>query len=87
MQTHFGKEAKDGDYVIVLDVNYMGRSAKTYIAKVYKGKAYTGQKRTPQNSKYIHKAIAEIVISESIVPSNTKALIEEDIRIHNKEVR
>ena len=86
MQTHFGPEAKDGDYVIVLDVNYVGRSATNYIAKVHKGKAYTGRTMyTPRKIKYIHKIGAEIVIPESIVPEETKALIEEDIRIHNKE--
>ena len=86
MQTHFGPEAKDGDYVIVLDVNYVGRSATNYIAKVHKGRAYTGRTfYTRGDTKYIHKIGAEIVISESIVPEEIKALIEEDIRIHNKE--
>lgn len=86
MPTHFGPEAKDGDYVIVLDVNYVGRSATNYIAKVYKGKAYTGRRMCVSGKwKYIHKIGAEIVIPESIVPEDIKALIEEDIRIHNKE--
>lgn len=86
MQTHFGPEAKDGDYVIVLDVNYAGRRATNYIAKVHKGKAYTGRMfYTRGDTKYIHKLGAEIVIPESIVSEETKALIEEDIRIHNKE--
>lgn len=84
MPTHFGPEAKDGDYVIVLDVNYVGRSATNYIAKVHKGKAYTGIKMRGTH-KYIHKIGAEIVIPESIVPEDIKVLIEEDIRIHNKE--
>ena len=86
MPTHFGPEAKDGDYVIVLDVNYVGRSATNYIAKVYKGKAYTGRRMYASGKlKYIHKIGAEIVIPESIVPEEIKALIEEDIRVHNKE--
>ena len=84
MMTRFGPEANDGDYVIVLDVNYVGRSATNYIGKVYKGKAYTGIKMRGTH-KYIHKIGAEIVIPESIVPEETKARIEEDIRIHNKE--
>ena len=84
MQTHFGPEAKDGDYVIVLDVNYVGRRATNYIAKVYKSKAYTGIKMCGTH-KYIHKIGAEIVIPESIVPEETKSRIEEDIKIHNKE--
>lgn len=86
MQTHFGPEANDGDYVIVLDVNYVGRTATNYIAKVHKGKAYTGKTMYARGErKYIHKIGAEIVIPESIVPEDIKALIEEDIRIHNKE--
>ena len=85
MQTRFGQEANDGDYVIVMDVNYIGRSAKTYIAKVYNGKAYTGKTYSPAKPKYIHKNIAEVVIHESIVPDETRQLIEEDIKIHNKD--
>lgn len=86
MQTHFGPEAKDGDYVIVLDVNYVGRTATNYIAKVHKGKAYTGRAFYARgDTRYIHKIGAEIVIPESIVPEETKALIEKDIKIHNKE--
>ncbi len=84
MQTKFGPEAKDGDYVIVLDVDYVHRRATSYIAKVYNGKAYTGYKMNGgRDAKYIHKLIAQIIIPESIVSEETKALIEEDIRIHN----
>ena len=84
MTTKFGPEARDGDYVIVLDVDYVHRRAVNYIAKVYKNKAYTGYKMNYNlGNKYIHKLEAQIVISESIVSAEDKALIEEDIRIHN----
>lgn len=84
MNTKFGQEAKDGDYVIVLDADYIHRKATTYIAKVYKGKAYTGYKMNyNRGTKYIHKREAQVIIPVSIVPEETKALIEEDIRIHN----
>ena len=87
MTTKFGKEAQDGDYVIVLDTDYVHRRATNYIAKVYKNKAYTGQKMysAKGESRYIHKITAEVVISESIVPEETKKLIEGDIKIHNKD--
>lgn len=84
MKTKFGPEAKDGDYVIVLDVDYVHRNAVNYIAKVYQNKAYTGYKMNyNRGTKYIHKLEAQVVISEFIVPEELKVLIEEDIRIHN----
>lgn len=83
MYTNFGPEAKEGDYVIVLDSDYVHRRGVNYIAKVHGDKAYTGKKMTG-NGKYIHKLGAVIVISESVVPEETKKLIEEDIRIHTK---
>lgn len=83
MKTKFGPEAKDGDYVIVLDADYVHRRATSYIAKVYRGKAYTGYKMNYNRStKYIHKLEAQVVISETIVPEETKTLIEEDIKMH-----
>jgi hypothetical protein len=33
MQTRFGKEAQNSDYVIVLDVDYVHRRAANYIAE------------------------------------------------------
>jgi hypothetical protein len=85
MKTKFGQEAQNGDYVIVLDVDYVHRSATTYIAKVYNNKAYTGYKMNyNRGTKYIHKLEAQVVIPESVVDEETKALIEEDIKIHMK---
>lgn len=83
MYTSFGPEAKDGDYVIVLDNDYVHRRATNYIAKVYGDKAYTGHTMVG-NGKYIHKLGAVVVVPESIVPEETKKLIEEDIRNHSK---
>lgn len=85
MKTVFGPEAKEGDYVIVLDVDYTHRRATNYIAKVYNNKAYTGRKSNNGFGKYIHKLNAQIVISEFIVSEEIKDLIEEDIKISNKE--
>ena len=86
MTTRFGPEAKDGDYVIVLDADYIHRSATNYIGKVCRNKAYTGMRQRNINSyKFIHKIIAEVVIPESIVPEEIKEKIEEDIKLHAKE--
>lgn len=43
MNTYIGPEAKDGDYVLVLEFDYAHRKADNYVAKVYNGKAYTGR--------------------------------------------
>ena len=83
MDTRFGPEAKNGDYVIVLDADYVHRRATNYIAKVHKNKAYTGQTmRTSKGTRYIHKIVAEVVISEDMVPEEPKLLIEKDISIN-----
>lgn len=79
MFTRFGPEAKDGDYVIVLDADYVHRRATNYLGKVYKDKVYTGKKMNGGRGKYIHKLIAEMVIDESYVPEERKEEIEEDI--------
>ena len=82
MLTKFGPEAQNGDYVIVLDVNYIGRKANNYIARIYNGIAYTGEKMYSKD-KFIHKKIAEVVIPETIVPQEVKDKIYEDIKLHN----
>ena len=88
MWTKFGPEARDGDYVIVLDVDYMHRRAVNYIAKVYKGKAYTGiEMNSAKGRKFIHKTDAQIVIPESIVSEETKARIAEDIKSCNYKMQ
>lgn len=82
MITKFGPEAQNGDYVIVLDFNYVGRQAGTHIARIYNGTAYTGEKMYSKD-KFIHKKIAEVVIPETIVPQEVKDKIHEDIKCHN----
>lgn len=86
MKTKFGPEAKDGDYVIVLDADYVHRRARNLVAKVYNDKAYTGvwMYSSSGKHKYLHKLEAQIVIPESIVDDETKRLIEEDIKAHTK---
>ena len=80
IETRFGPIAQNGDYVLVVDFNYMKRKCDTYIARVYQGKAYTGVR---VNNKYIHKLKAEVVIPESYVTPYRKRLILEDIAWHN----
>jgi hypothetical protein len=86
MTTKFGPEAKNGDYVIVLDVDYVHRRARNLIARVHNNKAYTGiwMYSSSGKQKYLHKLEAQIVIPESIVDEETKKFIEEDIKIHIK---
>lgn len=84
MQTVYGPEAQNGDYVLVLDVNYMARSGATYLAKVHNGKAYTGKRIPTTNGiRYIHKKVAQVVVPADIVPEETKREIEYNIDIHN----
>ena len=83
MQTRFGPEAKNGDYVIVLDADYVHRSARNLIGKVCGNKVYTGMRqRDIRTYNFIHKKIAEIVIPESMVPEEIKEKIEEDINLN-----
>lgn len=83
LETKFGPMAQDGNFVLVVDFNYMKRKCDTYIARVYKNTAYTGMKKVPYDSHYIHKKVALAVIPESYVPSETKDKIYEDMAIHN----
>lgn len=82
MQTKYGPEAQEGDYVLVLDIDYWHGKGRTLIAQVYKNKAYTG---TETKGKFIHKNIAEIIISENLVSQEIKDLIKKDIELHNTE--
>lgn len=82
LETKIGPMAQNGDYVIVVDFNYMKRKCDTYIARVYNGKAYTGV-RIPGTTKYIHKLRAECIIPETYVPEEVKRKIIEDIVMHN----
>lgn len=82
LETKFGPTAHNGDYVIVVDFNYMKRQCDTYVARVYNNKAYTGVRR-PGSDKCIHKLKAETVIPESYVSDEKKRAIMEDIIRHN----
>ena len=82
LETKFGPMAQHGDYVLVVDFNYMKRKCDTYVARVYRGKAYTGV-RIPGTNKYLHKLRAEAIIPENYIPEEVKQKIFEDIAMHN----
>ena len=84
LETKFGPMAQDGDYVLVVDFNYLKRKCDTYVARVYRGKAYTGV-HIPGTDKYIHKLRAECVIPENYISQEEKRKICEDIAIHNRD--
>ena len=84
LETKFGPMARDGDFVLVVDFNYMKRKCETYIARVYRGKAYTGV-RIPGTVKYVHKMKAECIIPEHYVPQEVKQKIYEDMAMHNRD--
>lgn len=83
LETKFGPPAQDGDYVLVVDFNYMKRKCETYVARVYRGKAYTGM-RVPGTANYVHKMKAECIIPENYVSQEVKRKIYEDMAIHNR---
>lgn len=85
IETKFGPMAQSGDYVLIVDFNYMRRKCETYIARVYKGKAYTGV-RIPGTRRYLHKTKAEIVIPDLYVSEEVKKRIIEDIVMHNGSI-
>lgn len=84
LPTKFGPTAQDGDYVLVVDFNYMKRKCDTYVARVYRDKAYTGV-RIPGTNKYVHKLRAECVVPENYVSQDVKCKIYEDMAIHNQD--
>lgn len=84
LETKFGPMAQDGDYVLVVDFNYIKRTCNTYMARVYHDKAYTGV-RIPGTTKYVHKLRAECVIPENYVPQEVRKKIYEDMAIHNRD--
>lgn len=83
LETKFGPMAQDGDYVLVVDFNYMKRKCETYMARVYCDKAYTGV-CTPGTGKYVHKLRAEAILPENYIPEEVKQKIFEDIAMHNE---
>ena len=85
LETKFGPMAQDGDYVLVVDFNYMKRKCETYMARVYRGKAYTGV-RMPGTNQYVHKMKAECVIPANYVPEESKRKMQEDMAMHNPDI-
>lgn len=84
LETKFGPMAQNGDYVLVVDFNYMKRQCETYVARVYRDKAYTGVRRSGTD-KYIHKIKAECVIPERYVSNEQQRKICRDMAIHNPD--
>ena len=82
LETKFGPTAQNGDYVLVVDFNYMKRKCETYLAYVYRDKAYTGV-RIPGTTKYVHKLRAEMIVPENYVPLEVQHKIKRDVALHN----
>ena len=78
LETKYGPFAQNGDYVIVVDFNYMKRKCNTYTARVYREKAYTGI-IDHNTGKYIHKLRAECVIPASYVDEDKQQKILQNI--------
>ena len=82
MYTKYGPIAKHGDYVLVLDIDYVHRTASVLPAKVHGNKAFTG-KKIAGNGKYIHKLEAIIKLPAEEVNERIKANIEQDITLYD----
>ena len=77
MYTLYGKEAKDGDYVLVQDVAYMKGSADVRIAQVRGKKAYAAGTVSSSNGvRWLRKEIALAIFPEEDVPDIAKQLIQ-----------
>jgi hypothetical protein len=83
METMFGPIARDGDYVVVVDFNWMKRKCNVYVARVYNGMAYTGVKNFPHDRNCVHKKKAICVIPENYVDEEVKREILMDIAESN----
>ena len=81
MTTLFGKEAQEGDYVLIQDINYIGSTAKIYPAKVHNEKAYSNMIIQMRGDfKWLRKATAVCKISESDLTSAQLHYIESNIK-------
>lgn len=92
MKTFFGKEAQEGDYVIVADpVSYSKNDF--CIAKVHNGVAYTNFRKIrgpkPKLMPLRVKQSCIIVIGQDEIPEEIKKAIQENIELyesnHQKE--
>ena len=79
METMFGPIAQNGDYVVVVDFNWMKRKCNVYIARVYRGMAYTGVKNFPHDRNCIHKKKVICVIPVWYVDEDDQERIRKDI--------
>ena len=79
METMFGPIAQEGDYVVVVDFNWMKRKCNSYIGRVHKGMAYTGMKNFPHDRNCVHKKKAICVVPVWYVDEETKLVIQNDI--------
>ena len=86
METMFGPIAQNGDYVVVVDFNWMKRKCNVYIARVYNGLAYTGVKNFPHDRNYIHKKKAICVVPVWYVDEDRRLKILEDIAYNNPNI-
>ena len=81
MYTMYGREAQEGDFVLVQDVAYMKRSADIIVAQVHNGKAYAASAVPCKNGsrRWLRKEVAITVISPAVVVLEEMKLIEMNI--------
>lgn len=80
MFTMYGPEAKDGDYVLVQDVQYMQRTAEVYVAQVRGDKAYAAAAiRTSSKFRWLRKESAIAIFPADQVSELKKSLIQMNI--------
>ena len=81
MYTLYGKEARNGDFVLIQDVRYMQGSADIRVAQVHNGKAYAAAAVPSKGTqhRWLRKETAIIVIPANIVSEQAKELIQMNI--------
>ena len=81
MYTMYGREAQNGDFVLVQDVAYMKGSADIIVAQVHNGKAYAASAVPYKHSsrRWLRKEAAITVIPITDVALEEKKLIEMNI--------
>ena len=81
MNTLYGQEAKNGDFVLVQDVAYMKGTADIIVAQVHNGKAYAASAVPFKHNsrRWLRKEVAIIVIPITEVTVEEKKLIQMNI--------
>lgn len=81
MNTLYGQEAKNGDFVLVQDVAYMKGTADIIVAQVHNGKAYAASAVPFKHNarRWLRKEVAIIVIPMTEVSIEEKKLIQMNI--------